>query len=149
MRRPELIRHGIAGFPAGFGATLIWHQLTLTLLWALAVAPIAPFDMSRTHPYGVPAVLSLAFWGGVWGIALALILHRLPRGRAYWGWVAGLGAVLPTLVALLIVVPLKGGAVGAGWDPSIWLTALIVNAAWAVGTALFTPPLVTWVKSWY
>ena len=149
MRQPERIRRGIAGFPAGFAATLIWHQLTLMLLWALAIAPKAPFDMTGTHPYGVPAVLSLAFWGGLWGIALALILHRLPRGRASWAWVAALGAVLPTVIALVVVVPIKGGNIGAGWSPAIWLTGLLVNAAWGLGTALFVPPLVSWVKRWY
>lgn len=46
------------------------------------------------------------------------------------------GAIFPSLVALLIVVPIKGGAIGAGWNPKIWEFALIVNGIWGVGTGL-------------
>ena len=60
------------GFVAGFLATLIFHQLTLWVLWSMGVAPFAPFSMAATKPIGVPAMFSLAFWGGVWGILYAL-----------------------------------------------------------------------------
>ena len=42
----------------------------------------------------------------------------------------------PSLVALLVVVLLKGGPIGAGWDWKIWLFAMIVNGMWGVGTGL-------------
>src|SRR5207249_8311211 len=65
-------------------------------------------------PIGVPAVMSLAFWGGVWGIAIWPLL-RHAAGAAYW------------LRALLI------GAVGpsASWPPSAAMLVaygLVVNA---------------------
>jgi hypothetical protein len=40
------------------------------------------------------------------------------------------------LVALFIVFPLKGGALAAGWNPTIIVGALILNGAWGFGTAL-------------
>ena len=49
------------GFIAGFIATLVFHQLTLTVLWWAGVAPFGPFPMAPTRPFGIPAVFSLAF----------------------------------------------------------------------------------------
>ncbi len=41
----------------------------------------------------------------------------------------------PTLVALLVVLPLKGMAVGGGWKPDIVVGALLLNGAWGIGVA--------------
>lgn len=124
------------GFVAGFLATLVFHQLTLALLWGAGMAPFAPFQTAPTQPFGVPAVLSLAFWGGVWGIAYALVDRRFPPARCYWATAFLFGAVLPSLVALLVVLPLKGKALGGGWQPALLVTVLLVNGAWGVGTGL-------------
>lgn len=41
------------GFVAGFLATLIFHQLTLTVLWFAGMAPFGPFPMAATaYPTG-------------------------------------------------------------------------------------------------
>jgi hypothetical protein len=70
------------GFIAGFLATLIFHQVVVALLWWAGVAPFGPFSMAATQPFGVPAVISLAFWGGVWGILFGLIDNGFPPGSA-------------------------------------------------------------------
>lgn len=124
------------GFVAGFVAVFVFHQVALALLWGAGVAPAAPYSMAPTAPLGVPAVLSAAFWGGVWGVIYALVDGRFPRGRAYWGTAFLFGAIFPTLVALLIVVPLKGGPIGAGWQPQAWLVPVLVNGAWGLGTGI-------------
>jgi len=131
------------GFIAGFTSTLIFHQLTLGFLWDAGLAPSAPFSMAATHPFGVPAVLSLAFWGGVWGILFALIEGNFARRGGYWVTAFLFGAVLPSLVALLVVLPLKGRPVGGGWQPHIWFTALLVNGAWGIGTGIILRALLT------
>ena len=123
-------------FIAGFFATLIFHQLTLALLWGAGIAPFGPFSMAATHPFGVPAVISLAFWGGVWGILFGLADTRFPSGSGYWLYAFLFGAILPTLVALLVVLPLKGRPVGGGWHPALLLTAVLINGAWGIGTGL-------------
>jgi hypothetical protein len=135
----------IYGFVAGFLATLIFHQLTLSLLWAIKIAPFAPFPMAATKPLGVPVLYSLAFWGGIWGIVFALVDRRFPRGVGYWVWAFLFGALLPSAVALLIVVPLKGGPLGGGWYPPLLLTAFLINGAWGIGTGLF----LKWLTSWF
>ena len=83
----------------------------------------------------MPSVISLAFFGGLWGIALAYVL-RGQRGVGYWLMAVALGAVLPTLVALLLVFPLKGMAFAAGGDLRVWIIALILNGAWGLGLGL-------------
>jgi hypothetical protein len=103
--------------------------------------------MAPTAPFGVPAVISLAFWGGIWGIVFVLVHDRFPRGGGYWLSAFLFGAIFPTLVALLIVLPLKGRPVGGGWQPSLLVTAFLINGAWGVGTALFVRGLAAWRTS--
>ncbi|HZP13084.1 MAG TPA: hypothetical protein VFB36_11745 [Nevskiaceae bacterium] len=122
-------------FIAGFLATLVFHQGLLEILHVAANGP-APFDFSGVPPLHVPKVISLAFWGGIW----AMLLWPLIRPNAdwrYWLTALVLGAVGPSLVALLIVFPLKGMPFAAGWDPKIWVAAFLLNGAWGIGVALF------------
>ena len=124
------MRHVLA-FAAGFLATLLFHQGLVALLHALGVTHFGAWNMTPTWPLGVPKVISLAFWAGVWGIVLATLLRRR-RGLQWWGGWVVLGAIGPTAVALLVVFPLKGWTVTGG---AIVLGAL-VNAFWGLGTAL-------------
>jgi hypothetical protein len=123
-----------AGFVAGFLATLIFHQGMLALLHLLGPAP-APFNLTPTPPLGVPAVFSLAFWGGLWGIVLWWLV-RGRQGASYWTTAIVFGALAPSAVALLVVMPLKGLGVAGGYDPKIVVGALLVNAAWGFGSGL-------------
>jgi len=132
------------GFIAGFLGTLIFHQLTLWLLWTLGIAPFGPFPMGPTQPFGVPAVFSLAFWGGVWGIIYALVDRLFPPGGGYWVTAFLFGAIFPTLVALFVVIPLKGGPLAGGFNPMLMLTALLINGAWGIGTGLILKGLAEW-----
>ena len=126
----------LTGFIAGFFATLIFHQLALTILWAVGIAPFGPFSMALTQPFKVPAVISLALWGGAWGVLFALVDRRFPRGAGYWVTAFLFGAILPSLIALLMVLPLKGRPMGGGWHAPLLVTAFVINGAWGVGTGL-------------
>ena len=125
----------LSGFIAGFFATLIFHQLVLALLWYVGLAPFRPFSMAATQPFRVPAVFSLAFWGGVWGCIFVLIEDKFRHFGNYWAAAFVFGAVLPSLVALLVVGPLKGNPIG-GWPATLLLTAFLINGAWGIGTGL-------------
>ena len=127
----------ISPFIAGFLATLVFHQLALWVLWHAGVAPFAPFPMAETKPFGIPAVFSLAFWGGIWGILFALAAQKFPAGSSYWVAAFLFGAVLPSLVALIIVLPMKGRPMGGGWGLPLLSTAFLINGAWGVGTGVF------------
>jgi hypothetical protein len=123
-------------FLAGFLSTLVFHQGLLAILHAAGATTRKAWVMAPTPPLGIPSVLSLAFWGGVWGIALWLMI-RGSSGARYWLLAILLGAVLPTLVALFVVFPLKHLPVGGGWKPDILVGALLLNGAWGAGVALF------------
>ena len=126
----------LKAFGAGFLSTLVFHQGIFAILHAAGKTPRAAYSMEPTAPLYVPAVLSLSFWGGVWGILLWLVL-RSAQGSAYWILAVVLGAIAPSLVALLIVFPLKGQPLGGGWKPEILVGALLLNGAWGFGVALF------------
>jgi hypothetical protein len=123
-------------FLAGFFSTLIFHQGLLAILHAAGATPRAPYSLDPTPPLGVPTVLSLAFWGGVWGILLWLVIAGA-EGPRYWLLALLFGAVVPSLVALLVVLPLKGQPAGGGWKPAVIVGALLLNGAWGIGVAAF------------
>lgn len=127
----------LVAFVAGFLSTLVFHQGVLALLHLAGASPRAPYAMAPTPPLGVPQVLSLAFWGGVWGIALWLAIRPLEGSWLYWVTALLLGALGPSIVALFVVLPLKGQPVAGGWNPALMVGALLLNGAWGLGTALF------------
>lgn len=124
----------VKSFLAGFLSTLVFHQGVLALLNASGMTARKAWVMAPTGPLHVPAVLSLAFWGGLWGIVLWEVVRK-KAGAAHWVTALVFGAVLPTLVALFVVLPLKGMAVGGGFKPDIVVGALILNGAWGLGVA--------------
>lgn len=125
----------LLGFVAGFIATLIFHQGLWYVLNQTGVIPPerAAWPMNPIPPFGIPSVLSKAFWGGLWGLALAPLLGHL-SSPAYWvAWII-VGAVALTVVAFFVVPPLKGEPMQA-MGPR-FLIGLSVNGAWGLGTAV-------------
>jgi hypothetical protein len=131
-----LLKTLVLGFIAGALATLIFHQGLWYLLYQIHFIPAdrPAWPLDPIPPFGVPSVISKAFWGGVWGAALAPLFDRY-RGATYWAaWIV-VGAVVLTLTALYVVSPLKGEAIPPLWPRFYY--ALLVNGAWGLGTALF------------
>ncbi|WP_319421111.1 hypothetical protein [Pleurocapsa sp. FMAR1] len=127
----------IVALVAGFLAVLVFHQPMLILLKNIGLAAdnLTPYATNPTPPFGIPRVLSLALWGGVWGILLAIAISGT-QGLAYWLSGLLLGAIVPSLVNWFIVLPLKDEPVGGGWQVPGVATALIVNGVWGIGTVL-------------
>jgi hypothetical protein len=126
------------GFVAGFLAALVFHQSGLALLHRVGLFAGAAFNAQPVPPFGVPAVIQLAFWGGIWGIVFALlerVIARCPGG--YWPGAVIFGALVPTLVSWFVVLPLKGLPVGSGFHLPGVLVAPIINGLWGLGTAVF------------
>lgn len=125
----------IKAFAAGYISTLLFHQGVLALLHMANPEAPAPFNMAPTEPLGIPAVISLAFWGGLWGNVLWLLM-RNAAGGGFWTRAIIIGALGPSAVALFIVMPLKGLGVAMGWNPQVIIGALILNAAWGLGVGI-------------
>jgi hypothetical protein len=132
MNVPRIVR----GFAAGFVAVLVFHQAALLVLHLAGLVPGVPWRFDPVPPLGVPAVVSAAFWGGVWGIIFVLLSPRFGRGVGYWAASILFGAVAPTLVAWFVVAPLKGLPVGGSFAWPGVIIGPIVNGAWGLGTAL-------------
>ena len=122
----------IKAFIAGFLATLVFHQGLFMVFYLAGMVPMAPFNLTPVPPIGVPSVLSLAFFGGLWGMLLWLVLGRL-GGASFWLGNIILGAIGPTAVAMLVVFPLKGLEVTA----QTWVGGLMLNGFWGLGVAVF------------
>jgi hypothetical protein len=138
----------LLGFAAGFLAVLVFHQGTAVLLHLLTTkAGLAtgvfgrvpfPYRTAPLAPFGVPAVLSAAFWGGAWGVVLAFLLRAFRPPDLLFG--AVFGALALTLVAFTLVANLKGSPPFAGGNKQVWWRALLYHAAWGWGAALLLRP---------
>ncbi len=128
----------IFGFIAGFVATLVFHQIGVLLLHFAGLTPGMPYNMHPVPPFRVPQFVSLAFWGGVWGIVFVLVERAIARSPGgYWAGAVVFGAVFPTVLSWLVVAPLKGLPLGYGFRFPGLLVGPIVNGLWGLGTAVF------------
>jgi hypothetical protein len=126
------------GFLAGAIAALVFHQCVAEIFDIAGIGKMVAFRITPTLPFGIPAVVSLSFWGAMYGVVLALVAPRLRRPL----WQAGLGlGLLAGLVTLFVVFPLKGLPVAHGG--ALWPIArtFILTASWGLGASLLLPLL--------
>jgi hypothetical protein len=130
-----LIKTIAFAFVAGAIGVLVFHQGLIWILNSAGVIPNSPYSLKPTAPFGVPQFLSLAFFGGIWGIAMILIMERFQRANRLW--VAFLfGGIFPPLVGALVVAPLKGGNPADFLEWHHLVFGFFINAVWGLGTAL-------------
>lgn len=128
-------RHIGIAFAAGFLSVLAFHQGGWALLYGLHVVPAdrPPWSLAPVPPLAVPLVVSQSFWGGIWAILLSYVIPDRNKAIYWTAWTVA-GAVVLTLVALLLVPAFKGLPV----PPLTWLRFAIgalVNGLWGLGTA--------------
>ena len=129
-----VLRRIVAGFIAGTLGVLVFHQGFIEILHLAGILPNAPYSFAPTAPLMVPQVLSLAFWGGLWGIVMMFCLEALRSAERLWAAFL-FGGIFPPLVGMLIVAPLKGGSP----DLTDWhrlALSFLINGVWGLGTAL-------------
>ena len=130
----------VKAFIAGFLAVLSFHQGAVWLLDFQGVIDATPWNMTPVPPFGVPAVISAALFGGLWGMLLWLLIRNALAAGYYVGAII-LGAVFPSLVALTLVSWLKNGQDAEALVEGLTLprigVALAVNGAWGLGLAVF------------
>jgi hypothetical protein len=127
----------IVGFIAGFVSVFVFSSGGIAILAAVgAGVPFPAWSMAPVPPFGVPQTVSAAFWGGLWGVAYALLE---PRFTARFGWWLGglVFGVLPLLVLWFVAFPLKGIPIGGGFTLSGVLMGIFLHAVFGVGTAIF------------
>lgn len=121
------------GFLAGAIAFLIFHQGGFWALTQAGLLKASVYSMAATKPFGVPVVISYIFWTGLWGVASAFLVPRLPAAlNGPLGWIL-FAAIVPTLVNWFIVLPIKGAPVGGGFRMPGVILAPLVYGFWGFG----------------
>jgi hypothetical protein len=133
--KQSLLWQTLLSFIAGFLGVLIFHQGFLLLAYLVGWVPRPPYDLGTTPPLGVPKVISLAFWGGIWGIVMVAALRRFGTGTTRLCLAFLFGGVLPTLAGTLIVAPLKGQPILL--QPARFAFGFVINGIWGLGTMIF------------
>ena len=127
------MRTALVGFVAGALSVLVFHQLGFWIANELGYTRAGLYNMRGVPPWGVPTILSQAFWGGAWGILAAFVVPRLPRPlNGVLGWIL-FAAVIVTLVNWYVVLPLKGAPAGGGFRLPGAAVLPLVYAAWGFG----------------
>jgi hypothetical protein len=129
----------ILGFAAAAVAVLTFHQgmwavLHLLNLPGLSMPP--PYLVAGVPPWGVPRIINLCFWGGLYGAVFGLLFPRF----TWPAWLCGLiTGVIAALVGLIVVRALKGLPIGAGWEPPSRVRSFLINGSWGLGLGLIFP----------
>ena len=145
---PSAATKTIAGFITGFLAVVVFHQIMYVIMQQMGL-PLrgTPWSMQPDPAaFGMPRVLNQAFWGGLWGIAYAFLVDRIPGGM---GWLKGLifGFIGPALLGSWLVValikgqPMFSGAMAkGGFDVMALRNGFLLNAvAFGLGLGLLYP----------
>lgn len=126
------------GCVGGALSILVFHQTTLEAFFWLGWAPHAAFRIAQVAPFNVPLVVSITFWGAVYGGLFELLLPYL-RGPL---WLKGVGAGLAAMaVAWFVFLPIMGHPAAFGWDGWSMLRSFIAYQMWGVGLSIVIPLL--------
>ena len=89
-------------------------------------------------PFGVPVIVSLSFWGGLYGAVFGLLMPRFTWPMWLCGLVLG---VIAALVGMFIVAPIKGNPIAGGWQAWPIARSLLINGFWGLGVGVILPLL--------
>jgi hypothetical protein len=127
----------VAGFIAGVLSLLVFHQLGFYAAAELGFGRASPYSMRPVPPWGVPTVISQAFWAGLWGIAAAFVVERLPGVlKGPLGWVLFADTIV-LAINWFVVLPIKGVPMGGGFRLPGVVVVPVVYGLWGFGMWLF------------
>jgi hypothetical protein len=128
----------ILGFVAAAISVLTFHQAMWAVFYAAGQMPLAPYPTHPVPPLGVPLIVDLCFWGGLYGLVFGLL-----RPYFTWPlWACGLiMGIIAALVGMFIVAPIKGMPVANGWMILPIVRSLLINGSWGLGVGLILPLL--------
>src|SRR4051794_31705028 len=102
---PSLLPRALLGFLAGALAVVTFHQGVVQILHAGGLTSAAAYSTAPVPPYGVPRVLNLCFWGGLYGVVLGLVRPRLSLPLWLGGVMLG---IMAALIGMTLVAWIKG-----------------------------------------
>jgi len=123
------------GFIAAALSVLTFHQITVWILSLIGmVPPGGAYSLVGVPPWGVPRLLNLCFWGGLYGAVFGLLWPRFSKPAWQCGLITG---IIAGLVGLFVVSSIKGLPVAGGWSVQAIARSLIINGVWGIGLGLF------------
>jgi hypothetical protein len=126
------------GCIAGAISVLVFHQTLLQLFFWCGIAPQAAFRVAQVAPFNAPMVVSITFWGAVYGGIFGLLAPRLKAPMLVKAMLAGLFAML---MGWFVVRPLAGHAIAFGWETAPMLRSAAACLMWGIGVTLILPLL--------
>jgi hypothetical protein len=126
------------GCIAGAVSVLVFHQTTLQLFFWCGLAAQAAFRVAVVLPFHAPMVVSITFWGAIYGGVFGWLTPRLPRLALARALLAGLFALL---MGWFVVRPLAGHPVAFGWQVAPMLRSAAACMMWGIGVTLILPLL--------
>lgn len=136
---PSLWPRTAFGFFAAVLSVLTFHQGMWALLHAFGEMP-PPFPVAPLSArFGLPFIVDLCFWGGVWGVLFGLVLPGLPRAVPMWllGLILG---IIAALVGMFLVPALKGLPI-RHYELMDYVRSFLINGFWGIGVGLILPLL--------
>ncbi len=126
----------LIGFAAAYLSVLTFHQGTILVLHLLGFAPNFPWSTRPVPAFGLPAIVQLAFWGGLWGCLIAAFrgMFKPGRPRLIYGFL--FGAIVCNIVGWYVVAPMKGNPSPAFGLATMW-RGLTINGVFGLGTIVF------------
>ena len=130
------------GFAAAAISVVVFHQGMIAVLNTVHLPGLEmermPWMMDPVGRFGVPRLLDLCFWGGMYGVLFGLVAPWLWRPFVISGVLFG---VLAVLIGFFVVAPLKGLTVGGGYEVTTWARAMVINISWGIGLGIIFPLL--------
>ena len=125
------------GLVAGALAMLLCHQTSLQLLYWCGLIQHPAFRLASVPPFNVPMIVSVTFWGALFG-AILNMLPTLPARVSVRGLVNSLFAIL---MVWFFVRPIAGHGVAFGWNPHAMAASAFAGLCWGYGVAVIQPVL--------
>lgn len=127
----------VLGFVAAAASVLVFHQGMILILHLVGFIPNFPWSF-RPNAWGVPQLINGMFWGGLYGIAFAFVLPRLPATWPIWLKGILLGVVINWFIMNQIVIPILRGTpmFGAFANLARVHIGFLISAAFGLGWVL-------------
>jgi hypothetical protein len=126
------------GLVAGALSMLLFHQTTLQVLYWIGVNSHPAFRLSVVAPFNAPMIVSITFWGAIFGAAVSLLV---PRQLGSWLLRSVLAGLFVVAMAWFVVRPLAGHPAAFGWHPRSMALSFTANLMWGFGFTLIQPIL--------
>jgi hypothetical protein len=138
MDMPSASMRAFLGFVAAAISVLTFHQGMIAALHSLGWTQFAPYPLRPVRPWGVPLIVDLCFWGGLYGAIFGLLVPRFTLPLSLCGLILG---IIASLVGMFVVASIKGVPIANGWHPWPIARSLLINGFWGLGVGVILPLL--------